>query len=333
MKRFSIIAVLILVLLVGTAWAQPVITPSITAAIAAWATTGSIGGNAATATKLATARAINGVNFDGTTPITIPNLILSYPSSDLGYNGSYITATAGENVAIGDVCYLKSDGKYWLSKADVATTKMPGVALATGTISANASGIFLLQGFIRNDAWTTAVFGNYGSLLYATITGTTGNTIHKTAPVATGNIVQVLGQTYGFPAAAIATTIADGAAGLCTVGNHTVKISFITAAGETIPGTASNTLSSAGTVVIGVSGIPTGPPGTTGRNIYMNEAAGATWYKVTSGATPVLNNNTATTVNINVADATLAGYTAAPSADTTAKVIYFNPNATQVTVP
>jgi hypothetical protein len=67
--------------------------------------------------------------------------ILTPTPANLGYSGVSFTATAGENVAIGDVCYMKSDGKYWLAKADVATTKMPGVVIATGTISANATGV------------------------------------------------------------------------------------------------------------------------------------------------------------------------------------------------
>lgn len=115
---------------------------------------------------------------------------------------------------------------------------------------------------------------------------------------------------------------ADGAVGLCTVGDHTVKITYVTAQGETEAGTASATISSAGTVKIDLTGIPVltgaGSELVTGRNIYMNEASGATWYKVDSGAAtvPTIANNTATTYSINVSDATLAGYVAAPSVNT-----------------
>ena len=81
---------------------------------------------------------------------------------------------------------------------------------------------------------------------------------------------------------------ADGAVGLCTVGNHTVKVTYVTAQGETEAGTASATISSAGTVKINLTSIPTltgaGSELVIGRNIYMNEASGATWYKVDSGA-------------------------------------------------
>lgn len=117
-----------------------------------------------------------------------------------------------------------------------------------------------------------------------------------------------------------AATAADGAAGNCTIGNHIVKVTFVTAQGETEMGPVSNTLNSAGTVIINVTGIPvaTGDEAAlvTGRNVYMTEAGGATYYKVTSGAGASIANNTATTISINVDDATLAGYNAAPSANT-----------------
>lgn len=115
---------------------------------------------------------------------------------------------------------------------------------------------------------------------------------------------------------------ADGAAGNCTVGDHVMKITYVTAQGETEAGTASATITSAGSKKIDLTGIPvlTGPGAelVTGRNIYMNEAGGATWYKVDAGAAtvPTLGDNTTTTYSVNVADATLVGYVAAPSANT-----------------
>lgn len=115
---------------------------------------------------------------------------------------------------------------------------------------------------------------------------------------------------------------ADGAVGLCTVGDHTVKVTYVTAQGETEAGTASATISSAGTVKINLTSIPTltgaGSELVIGRNIYMNEASGATWYKVDSGAAtvPTIPDNTTTTYSVNVDDVTLAGYVAAPSANT-----------------
>ncbi len=119
-----------------------------------------------------------------------------------------------------------------------------------------------------------------------------------------------------------ACVAADGAAGLCTVGVHVFKVTAVTAQGETELGTASNSLNSAGTVIINLTGIPTysgaGAELVTGRNVYMTEAGGSTYYKVDSGAVtvPTIGDNTTTTLAVNISDATLAGYAAAPTANT-----------------
>jgi hypothetical protein len=100
-------------------------------------------------------------------------------------SGITISAVAGETVAAGDVCYMKSDGKYW--KCDATNnTKGPASVLATAAITAEATGVFLVQGYWRNDAenWTV------GGLIYAT---TTAGDMSHTKPSATGNVVQILG--------------------------------------------------------------------------------------------------------------------------------------------
>lgn len=116
-----------------------------------------------------------------------------------------------------------------------------------------------------------------------------------------------------------ACVAADGAAGNSTAGNHIFKVTVVTAQGETELGTASNTLNSAGSKIINLTGIPVvtgdGADLVTGRNVYMTEAAGSTYYRVTNG-TVTLADNTTTTLAVNLSDATLAGYTAAPTANT-----------------
>lgn len=119
-----------------------------------------------------------------------------------------------------------------------------------------------------------------------------------------------------------ACVAADGAAGNSTAGNHIFKVTYVTAQGETELGTASNTLNSAGSKIMSLTGIPVytgeGAELVTGRNVYMTEAAGSTYYKVDSAAvtTPTLGDNTTTTLSVNISDATLAGYAAAPTANT-----------------
>lgn len=107
---------------------------------------------------------------------------------DTKASGEKVTLVAGANVAFGDVCYVKSDGKAWLVDASAIATGS-GLVMAVATISADASGVFLRRGVARNDAWNWTV----GGLIYITITGTTTNTLSQTKPTATNEVVQIVG--------------------------------------------------------------------------------------------------------------------------------------------
>ena len=117
-------------------------------------------------------------------------LIDSTPDADVTASGTKATHTNGNagNVAFGDLCYIAADGDVEFADASAAAT-MPGFVMALGTIATTASGEFLLQGYARNDAWAWTP----GGLIYATITGTTGNTLSQTAPVTAGEQVQIVG--------------------------------------------------------------------------------------------------------------------------------------------
>jgi hypothetical protein len=67
------------------------------------------------------------------------------------------TGTAGEALTDGQICYIKSDGKYGLAKADVVGT-MPGVAIAAASIANNATGNFYKFGEVTlaSHGFTTA---------------------------------------------------------------------------------------------------------------------------------------------------------------------------------
>ena len=112
-------------------------------------------------------------------------IIDSTPATDVTASGIKSTFTAGENVAFGDVCYVKSDGKLWKGDANAVATASV-VAMSLGTILADASGSFLLMGIARNDAWAWTV----GALLY--LSGTAGE-LTETAPSASGDQVQIVG--------------------------------------------------------------------------------------------------------------------------------------------
>jgi hypothetical protein len=104
------------------------------------------------------------------------------------------TMTAGEAVVFGDLCYVKSDGKLWKADASAAAT-MPGMYMALASISADATGSFLLQGFVRDDSWSWTV----GGMIYAS---ETAGGLTQTAPSTSGAQVQALGS-------AISATVID----------------------------------------------------------------------------------------------------------------------------
>lgn len=110
------------------------------------------------------------------------------PGIDHTFSGIWIEGTVGESVVIGDLLYLKaSDSKYWKNDADAEATTKGQCVMATGTISADASGNLLKYGYIRDDTWTWTV----GDDLYAS--ATPGNPT-STAPSTTGQFVRIIGQ-------------------------------------------------------------------------------------------------------------------------------------------
>lgn len=119
---------------------------------------------------------LNGKNIDITATL----------GSNQTYSGSIETGTVGENVAFGDVLYLKfSDGKWWKAKADAYTTT-PAVRMALGTINANASGTLLIEGNVRYDTWNFTAAKIY-------LSAATAGAITSTQPSTTGNQIQVIG--------------------------------------------------------------------------------------------------------------------------------------------
>lgn len=71
---------------------------------------------------------------------------------DHGKNGVIFYATAGETLAFGDDCYLKSDSKFW--KADATDVTKNGMhVLALSSASAEGTVALLKRGFVRDDSW------------------------------------------------------------------------------------------------------------------------------------------------------------------------------------
>lgn len=110
----------------------------------------------------------------------------STPDDDHTYDGITHPGVVGEDFALFQVGYRKSDGKFWLAGKDAAAT-MPGVVLATAAIdeSEDANGTFLFVGFARDDTWDWTV----GGLIYVGDSGA----LTQTAPSGNLDIVQCVG--------------------------------------------------------------------------------------------------------------------------------------------
>lgn len=107
-------------------------------------------------------------------------------ANNLEWSGIAFKGTAGEDLAQFETVYRKADGKYWKAKADSATT-MPVIALAVEAISADAEGMFILQGWLRLDGMGLTV----GALLYQS--DVTAGSVTETIPDTSGDQIQICG--------------------------------------------------------------------------------------------------------------------------------------------
>jgi len=112
--------------------------------------------------------------------------------SDETVSGITATFTAGEDLERGEVVYFKAgDSKLWKAVA-TATGTMPVMAMAAADISADATGVFLLQGFLADNGTFPAY--TVGGTLYAPeAEQSSQNVPEQAAPDSDGDFVQVLG--------------------------------------------------------------------------------------------------------------------------------------------
>ena len=110
---------------------------------------------------------------------------------DTKYSGTVAVFQAGEDLEIGEVVYLKSDGKVWKAVATAAATAR-AIAMCTVDVSANGYAAFLLEGFLRADT----NFPSYspGAILHTPESETSGKNVpEETAPDSAGDFVQRIG--------------------------------------------------------------------------------------------------------------------------------------------
>jgi hypothetical protein len=107
---------------------------------------------------------------------------------DHSYTGIYRDGmTAGESLSLFDVAYLKSDGKWWKADAASVSTSRGMLALALEPIDAEATGKFLLEGYVRDDSWNCPT----GSVLY--LSDTVPGGVDAVIPSGVGDVVRIAG--------------------------------------------------------------------------------------------------------------------------------------------
>ena len=93
-------------------------------------------------------------------------------------SGAIASLTSGEALAFGDVCCVGSDGKLWKADASGADAN-PVAAMALESVTADASGSFLMQGFVRDDSWSWTP----GGVVYASATPGALSQVETSGPV------------------------------------------------------------------------------------------------------------------------------------------------------
>jgi hypothetical protein len=118
--------------------------------------------------------------------ITASGLLLGSPDTDGGFHGIYVSGVYGESLAVGDLVYLDSDGKYWKAQADADTT-LPCIGLVMSAGNADDTGYILKTGYYRDDSLSLTP----GGLLY--LDTATAGLFTQTLPSGSGEIVQIIG--------------------------------------------------------------------------------------------------------------------------------------------
>jgi hypothetical protein len=116
------------------------------------------------------------------------SLFHTVPSTDNAYEGVIMNAVAGEAIGFGKVCYYKSDGKFYKAINSTTATAKGMLGVAGSSIASSSSGVFVLQGFVRDNAWA---YTRGAELFISTAAGNVGN---KSTGV--GKIVRLAGYAY-----------------------------------------------------------------------------------------------------------------------------------------
>lgn len=235
-------------------------------------TDSSITGNAATATKLQTARTINGTSFNGSANITTANWgtarTLSIGRTGKSVNGSANVAwTADEILPTGtNGQVLKHNGTSWVAGTDSNTTYSAMSATEANTGTATTGRVItaaVLKGAIQTHAPVqTSVTGNAGSATKLQTARTiNGTSFNGSANITTANWGTARSLTVG--------NTGKSVNGSANVSWSLAEIGAVPAAGGSVTGKL--TLTSTGTSWIGGTGGTTVP-------IQLTASSASSWH-------------------------------------------------------
>lgn len=125
------------------------------------------------------------------------SILVDSTPADTVYSGITASFTAGEILSVGECVYLKAaDTRMWKAVSGAGGTGLISadimcVAMAAEAISAGASGVFLLQGFITSTAFPTYAIGE--TLYLPEAEQSSLNVPEGAVPDSDGDFVQVVG--------------------------------------------------------------------------------------------------------------------------------------------
>jgi hypothetical protein len=109
--------------------------------------------------------------------------------ADHAYWGLTLAATAHENIAITDVCFMNSDGEWAIADADAEATTKGLMGMATAAANAAATCTCLVYGLMRDDdGWGGAMTKGSPYFLH-----TTSGDVTSTAPSGSADCVRIVG--------------------------------------------------------------------------------------------------------------------------------------------
>lgn len=221
---------------------------------------GALVGNAATATKLATARTINGVSFDGSANITITAANTNALTIGSGLSGTSYNGSAAVTIAVDSTVALRADTHYIgttavalnRASANQALTGILSVALpgaTSGTITVTPAAVAGTTAItIPATSGTLITSGDTGTVTNAMLAGSIANGKLTNSSVTVGTTAIALGASSTTLAGLTSVTSSSFVGALS--GNASTASTLATARSITASGDASWTVSFDGSAAV-----------------------------------------------------------------------------------